>query len=59
MPKDKIRKIIRYAICGLPLGGILVSSALLNSARLHQFLILIALIWFQAFILFEVFSTGK
>jgi hypothetical protein len=59
MSKEKIRKIIRNTIRGLPLAGITVSSLLFSSARVHQFLILIALLWLQAFLLFEVFSTGK
>jgi hypothetical protein len=57
--KERIWKIIRHAICGLPLVGILVANLLTISTRTHQFLMLITLIWFQVFILFEIFLPGK
>jgi hypothetical protein len=59
MLKEKIWKIVRYTIRGLPLAGIAISSLLFTSAQANQFLVLIALVWFQVFILFEVFSIGK
>jgi hypothetical protein len=59
MLKEKIRKIIRYTLLGLPLAGTAVANLLPISARGHQFLVLIVLLWFQVFILFEVFSIGK
>jgi uncharacterized membrane protein YoaK (UPF0700 family) len=57
--KEKVRKIIRYAILSLPLAGVAFASVLTLSVRAHQFLILITLVWFQFFLLFEVFKPGK
>jgi hypothetical protein len=59
MAKEKLKKTILFAICGLPLVGVTIANMLTVSARAHQFLILIILIWFQVFFLFEVFSIGK
>jgi hypothetical protein len=59
MSKEKLKKTILFVICGLPLVGVTIADMLTVSARAHQFLILIILIWFQVFFLFEVFSIGK
>jgi hypothetical protein len=59
MLKGKIGLILRYTVRGLPLAGITAANLLPLSARGHQFLVLVALVWFQVFILFEVFSVGK
>jgi len=59
MLKEKMQKIVRYILPGLPLAGAAVANLLNISTQAHQFLILIVLLWFQAFILFEVFFTGK
>jgi hypothetical protein len=58
MTKTRFSKIIRRIIMGLPLAGIVVMNLFPISARMHQFLVMIALIWFQVFILSEVFSPG-
>ncbi|MCX6081162.1 MAG: hypothetical protein NTW32_16655 [Chloroflexi bacterium] len=55
MSKEKFRSVIRYIMLGLPLAGVTVANFLNISARSHQFLVLIVLIWFQVFLLFEVF----
>jgi hypothetical protein len=52
------KKIIRYAICGLPLAGIVISGIVLPSAGAHQVLVLITLLWMVTFIIFDVFSFG-
>ena len=59
MSTKRMQKIIHYSIRGLPLAGVAVSSLLFSSVQVHQFLVLIALLWFQVFILFEAFSIGK
>lgn len=58
MSKEKFQKGIRYIVLGLPLIGVAWANFLNISAQSHQFLVMIVLIWFQVFILFEVFS-GK
>ena len=42
----------------LPLVGVALTNLLPITARTNQFLVMVTLIWFQVFILFEVFS-GK
>jgi hypothetical protein len=59
MSKEKLKKLFVACICGLPLAGVAVANTLTLSIRGHQFLILITLIWLQAYFLFEVFSDGK
>jgi hypothetical protein len=59
MSKKKLKTLLSYAICGLPLAGAAVANTLVVSAKAHQFLVLITLIWLQVFFLFEVFSIGK
>ena len=59
MSKEMIHKTLVYVITGLPLVGAGIANLLPISALAHQFLILIVLLWFQFFILFEAFSNGK
>jgi hypothetical protein len=59
MLKEKMQKIARYVLPGLPLVGAAAANLLNISTQAHQFLILIVLLWFQVFILLEVFSYGK
>jgi len=59
MSKQKFSKALRYTLLGLPLVGAAGANFLNISAGAHQFLILITLLWFQVFILFEVFIGGK
>jgi hypothetical protein len=54
--KVKLRKTLRYIIGSLPLVGIIIANFLTVSARAHQFLVLMTLVWFQAFIFYEVFA---
>ena len=53
--KANLKKNIRYIIRGLPLAGIIVSSFLPMPATGRQLLILGLLVWFQIFILFDIF----
>ncbi len=59
MLKEKIWKIGRYIIRGLPLAGILISSLLPLTTFGRQLLILALLVWFQVYIIFDVFLNGK
>lgn len=52
-------KLIRYTLWVLPLAGAMVSAFLPISARSQQFLVLIVLIWFQTFLIVEVFLSGR
>jgi len=53
--KANLKKSIRYIIRGLPLAGIIVSSLLPMSATGRQLLMLGLLVWFQIFIVFDIF----
>jgi hypothetical protein len=54
-PKDWI-----IVIQGIPLIGALVTSLLPTTQRLgQQFIILIVLLWVQAFFIIEFFLTGR
>lgn len=57
--KFNLQKSIRYTILGLPLAGIVVSSLLPISRLGSQLLMLILLIWFQVFFIFDIFFNGK
>jgi predicted membrane channel-forming protein YqfA (hemolysin III family) len=59
MSKQKIHKVMRYILLSLPLVGVVYANFLQISARAHQFLIFIVLLWFNVFILLEVYSNGK
>ncbi len=52
----KISHFIRYWARFLPLAGILVGSALPLPVSTRPWLIAATLIWFQVFIIFEVFG---
>jgi hypothetical protein len=59
MSKEKISRIARYTIRGLPLAGILVTSFLPLTILGRQLLMLVLLVWFQIYIIFDVFLYGK
>lgn len=59
MSKEKIWKIARYTLRGLPLAGILASSLLPITMFGRQLLILALLVWFQVYIIFDVILNGK
>ena len=52
-------KYVRYVLWCLPLAGAFLSSFAPITARSQQFLVLIMLIWFQTFIIVEVFLSGR
>jgi len=55
MKKMRIPKIIQMVISGLPLAAILGASLLPLSKPANQFLMLITLVWLQAFVIFECY----
>jgi hypothetical protein len=59
MSREKIGKITRYTVRGLPLAGIVISSLLPLTMYGRQLLILALLIWFQVYITFDIFLNGK
>jgi hypothetical protein len=54
--RKKIAQAIRNSLKFLPLAAILVGSALPLPASARPWLIAATLIWFQVFIIFEVFG---
>ena len=48
-----------YIIGGLPVVGLLGASFTSITAKTQQLLVLFALIWFQVFLILEVFLFGK
>jgi hypothetical protein len=60
MFKNKnIKPALSYLFRGLPLAAIIYASFLPMQLAGRQMLIAAALVWFQVFIIFEVFSIGK
>lgn len=60
MAKFKFSKSVRRILMGLPLVCVVCSDLFLPiSTRAHQFLVGVTLIWFQVFVLSEVFSPGS
>jgi hypothetical protein len=58
MQKIKLSKLVRRIIMGLPLAAVVIMNLFPISVWARQFLIGITLIWFQVFILSEVFTRG-
>ncbi len=59
MASEKFHKTFRNVIMASPLVGAGLASLLPLTDFEHQFLVLITLLWFQAVVLIEAFSTGK
>ena len=59
MQRVKAGKILRIAVCTLPLAGALAADLLPISLRAQQLLVLIVLIWFQTYLLFEVLLSAR
>ena len=59
LKKMRISKGIKMVIRGLPLIAILGASVLPLSKTASQFLMLITLLWLQAFILFECYFVQR
>lgn len=58
MRKFRFSKRIRRIIVGLPLVGVIVLNLLPISTTIRHLLIGITLVWFQVFMLTEVFFPG-
>ena len=59
MTKKKFPRSIKLAVQGLPLAGA-AATVLLPQARLgQQFVMLIVLLWVQAFFILDIFLAGK
>jgi hypothetical protein len=60
MEKKKLPRGWKMVIQGVPLAGVLVVTLLPTVQRLgQQLLILIVLLWIQAFFIIEYFLTGR
>lgn len=57
--KEQAKLVIQYILRGLPIAGVVVSTFLPVRKSLQPWLILITLVWLQAFLLGEVFSVSK
>lgn len=57
-PANKINRIIKWILTGLPLGGIIWTSFLPVQAWVQQALILVTLVWFYVFFLMDTFFLG-
>jgi len=57
--KNKVPRALKYACLSLPLAGAAVSVFLPLREIARQFMVLVVLLWFQAYFIFEVFLTGK
>lgn len=57
--REQIKLVIQYALRGLPIAGIIVSTFLPARKSLQPWLILGTLVWLQTFLLSEVFSISK
>jgi hypothetical protein len=56
--KNKVKHILRWAIIGLPLGGVIWASFLPLQPWMQQTLVLVVLLWFNVFFLLDTFFMG-
>lgn len=57
--KRRWNTILRRVVMALPLGGVVAASFLSLKPWMQQSLVLITILWFQAFFLQDYFFTGK
>jgi len=55
---NKINRIVKWVLTGLPLGGVIWASFLPLQTWMHQALILVTLIWFFVFYLLDALFLG-
>ena len=55
----KLPVVLRYVIPGLPLAGAVISGLLPLRDFARQFMILVVLVWIQAYFILEIFLAGK
>lgn len=58
-PANKVKSFFKWAMAGLPLGGIVWASFLPIQVWMQQALILVTLVWFYVFFLMDTFFLGK
>lgn len=59
LKKTRISKGFRWVIRGVPLAAILGASMLPLSKTANQFLMLVTLLWLQAFLVFECYLIDR
>lgn len=57
--KNRFKQILKWTFAGLPLGAVVCSSFLPLQTWGQQALMLIVLLWIQAFFLLSAFSSGN
>ena len=57
--KSKLKQTLKWILAGLPLGVVIGSSFLPLQTWMQQTLILVVLLWMQAFFMFYAFSAGN
>jgi hypothetical protein len=57
-PENKVKRVLKWTLTMLPLGGIIWASFLPLQTWMQQALILVALIWFYVFFLLDTFFLG-
>lgn len=56
--KKKAKRVLKWALTGLPLGGIIWASFLPLAVWMQQALVLAVLVWFYVFFLMDTFFLG-
>jgi thiol:disulfide interchange protein len=54
----KLKSILKWALTGLPLGGVVWASFLPLQSWMQQALVLVTLVWFMVFLLLDTFFLG-
>jgi len=55
----KIKLALKWVLTGLPLGGVILASFLPLQAWEQQSLVLVTLLWFMVFFLFDTLFLGN
>ena len=57
--KNRFKQVLKWVLGGLPLGAVVATSFLPLQAWMQQALMLVVLLWLQAFVLLNVFALGN
>jgi hypothetical protein len=57
--KRKLSKTVKYILRALPLAGAAASVSLPLSRVGQQFMVLVVLVWVQAYFILEIFLAGR
>lgn len=57
--KHTLKQAVKWTAAGLPIGGVVWASFLPLQTWMQQALVLIVLLWLQAFFLLGIFSSGN